>query len=203
MVRNLENLCRGAAAALSAWIEETDSRFLRFGRFVTGELKPFPGRGWAAARIVVAGVITVILSETLRVPFPAFSAYLIFFIANDDGVRSAKLGIAALLGATVALAVSMGVTICFMDTPWFRVPVTLFFATGAIWLSRTLVMAVMGRLLAVIFVLYLSLADTIYDPEVLTKTTLWLWSVVALPVGITVLVNFIFADLADTSVKKP
>jgi hypothetical protein len=187
------------SSGLAAAMEDALFQARQFGHFIADELRPFPGRDWAAIRLVTAAVITVIVSETLRIPFPAFSAYLIFFVASDDGVSSIKLGVAAMLGVTVALAASMVMSICFMDVPWFRLPVTLCLIAGAIWLSRTLVLAVMGRLLAVILALYLSLADSIFEPETLTESTLWLWSVAGVAIGITILVNLVFALVRPTA----
>ncbi len=173
------------------------SELLDFCRFIWEELKPFPGRGHAVVRLVIGAVAAVLISETLRIPNPAFSAYLIFFIANEDGVSSVKLGLLAMVGLTVALVVAMGVSICFMDAPWFRLPGTLLLIAGAIWLSRTLVLAVMGRLMAVILALYLSLADTIFDPESLTESTLWLWSIVGVAVGVSALVSVLLEPRPD------
>jgi uncharacterized membrane protein YccC len=171
--------------------DELLSKARALGLFLSEELKPFPGRALSAARIVAAVTITMILSETLRVPFPDFSAYLVFFVANDDSARSLKLGFAAMVAVTLALATAIAIDICFMDAPWFRVPATLFLVGGAVWLSRVLAVGAIGRLLAVILALNLSLADTIFEPEMLTRTTLWLWSVSGLAIGVTVLVNLL------------
>lgn len=165
--------------------------------FLWEELRPFPGRGQALVRLVVAVVVTILISETLRIPNPAFSAYLVFFVANEDAITSVKLGLAALAGLTVSLVAAMAVTICFMDAPWFRLPVTFLLLAGAIWLSRALVLAVLGRMMAVVLALYLSLADTIFDAETLTRAILWLWSGVALAVGVTVLTNLLLEPRAD------
>ncbi len=161
------------------------------------ELKPFPGRGYAVARMVTSVVVAVIICETLRIPEPAFSAYLIFFVVNEDGVSSIKLGLLAMAGLTLALVAAVGVSICFMDAPWFRLPVTFLLIAGAVWLSRTLVLAVMGRMIAVIFVLYLSLADTIFDAEQLTEATLWLWSIVGVAVGVSALTSVVLEPRPD------
>jgi uncharacterized membrane protein YccC len=176
---------------------------MEFWRFLQDELSPFPGRSLAAVRIVIAVVATVILNETLRVPYISYSAYAVFFIANDDGYLSFKLGLMAMMGATVALAISSGVSICFMDAPWFRLPVMFILMAAALWLSRAAaqpVMVLVGRFMAIIFALYLSLADIIFDAEDLTESTLWLWSVVGVPVGLTVLVNLIFTKPPSASV---
>jgi hypothetical protein len=168
-----------------------------FCRFIWEELKPFPGRGHAAVRVVTAAVATVIVSETLRIPDPDFSAYLVFFIANEDGISSIKLGLAAIAGLTVALVAAIGVTICFMDAPWFRLPATFLLIAGTVWLSRTLTISTLGRIMAVILALYLSLADVTFDPETLTESTLWLWSVVGVAVGVTVVVNLLLEPRPD------
>jgi len=168
-----------------------------FCSFLWAELRPYPGRLGATARLVVGVVAAVIVSETLRVPEPDFSAYLIFFVANEDGVSSVKLGLLAMLGITIGLAAATCVSICFMDAPWFRVPVSLFLIGGAVWLSRTLVLAVMGRLLAVVLALYLSLADTIFNAETLTESTLWLWSVAGIAVGVSVVTSLILEPRPD------
>src|SRR5260221_6034933 len=143
---------------------ELFSDIREFCRFIWKELKPFPGRGHAVVRLVTAAVTAVIVSETLRVPNPAFSAYLIFFIANEDGVSSVKMGLAAMAGLTVALFAAMGVTICFMDAPWFRLPVTFLLIAGTVWLSRTLVMAGTGGFIAGLFVAYFSPGRVLFVP---------------------------------------
>jgi multidrug resistance protein MdtO len=168
-----------------------------FCSFLWAELRPYPGRASATVRLVVAVVTSVIVSETLRVPDPDFSAYLIFFVANEDGVSSIKAGLLAMVGITIGLAAGIWVSICFTDAPWFRLPVTLFLIGGSVWLSRTLVLAVMGRLLAVVLALYLSLADVIFDAETLTESVLWLWSVVGIAVGVSVLTSLIIEPRPD------
>ncbi|MEI9998892.1 MAG: FUSC family protein [Verrucomicrobiota bacterium] len=173
-----------------------------FVGFIAAELRPFPGRATATARLVVAVVAATIVTETLRVPDPDFSAYLIFFIANEDGVSSVKFGVLAMLGVTLALATALWVSICFTDAPWFRVPVTLLLIGGAIWLTRALVLGVVGRLLAVILALFLSLADVTFEPEALTESTLWLWSIAGVAVGISVLTSLLFEPRPDRLLRE-
>ena len=206
MSHQSESAWESAPGGPNASVEDRIDKVRLFWRFIAEELTPFPGRTLAATRIVIAVIATVIVGETLRIPFIAYSAYSVFFIANDDGRLSLKLGFIALMSATAALAIATIVSICFMDTPWFRLPATLLLMTAALWLSRASALPVfelIGRFMAIILALYLSLADTVFDPENLTESTLWLWSVVAVPVGITVLVSLIFSiPSASSSVKK-
>ena len=188
--------------SLSAARPDLFSEIWEFGRFIWEELKPFPGREHAVMRLVVATVVTLIISETLRIPNPAFSAYLVFFVANEDGISSIKLGLAAMAGLTVALIMATGVNICFMDAPWFRLPATFLLIAGAVWLSRTLVVAALGRMMAVILVLYLSLADVIFDAEALTESTLWLWSIVGVAIGISALTSTLLEPRPDLLLRE-
>src|SRR5277367_437626 len=105
-------------------------------------------------------------------------------------------------GLTVALVAAMWVNICFMDAPWFRLPATFLLIAGTVWLSRTLVLAVIGRMMAVLFALYLSLADTIFDPESLTEATLWLWSIVGVTVGVSALVSVLLEPRPDLLLRQ-
>src|SRR5277367_1727854 len=196
MARPNELLAPGLQPSLSA---ERDllSEVGEFCKFIWEELKPFPGREHAVVRLVVSAVAAVLISETLRIPFPAYSAYLLFFVVNEDGVSSIKLGLLAMAGLTIALVAAMWVNICFMDAPWFRLPATFLLIAGTVWLSRTLVLAVIGRMMAVIFALYLSLADTIFDPESLTEATLWMWSIVGVTVGVSALVSVLLQPRPD------
>src|SRR5271155_640397 len=120
MARPVDLFAPGLQPSFSADSPDLFSEIREFWNFIWEELKPFPGRGHAVVRLVTSVVAAVIISETLRVPEPAFSAYLIFFVANEDGVSSIKVGLLAMAGLTLALIAAMGVSICFMDAPWFR-----------------------------------------------------------------------------------
>jgi multidrug resistance protein MdtO len=202
MARPGELFAGALQPSLGAGSFDLFSELREFCKFIWEELKPFPGRGHAVVRLVVAVVAALIVSETLRIPQPDSTAYLIFFVVNEDGVNSIKLGLLAMVGLTVALGAAILVTICFMDAPWFRLPATFLLIAGTVWLSRTLVVAPIGRLMAVILVLYLSLADTTFDPETLTESTLWLWSIVAVAVGISIVTSLLLEPRPDLLLRE-
>ncbi len=197
MASSNEFLARRLSPALGSERPDFFAELGEFFHFLREEMRPFPGRGYAVARLVIGAVTATILCQTLRIPEPAFAPYLLFFVANEDGVSSVKVGLLAMIGVTISVAVSSWISICFMDAPWFRVPVTLLLIGGAVWLSRTLVLAVMGRLIAVVLALYLSLADTTFNPEQLTEATLWLWSIVGIAVGVSALVSVLLEPRPD------
>jgi multidrug resistance protein MdtO len=165
--------------------------------FLWEELKPFPGREHAVIRLTTSVVITVILSQVLRIPYPFISAYLVFYGANEDGVASIRLGFVSMAVTTATLVAAMGVTICFMDAPWFRLPATFLLMGSAIWLTRALTQPILGRLMGIILALYLSIADVIYDPEILTENILWLWSVVGVSGVVAVVTSLVLEPRPD------
>ncbi len=193
MAQASEFLARGLTPALGTERSGPLSGLRDFFQFLREELRPYPGRGQTVLRLVLCAVLADILSQTLRVPFPSYSAYIVFFLANEDSASSIKIGLLAMIGITITVATAAWISICFMDAPWFRVPVTIALIGGAVWLSRTLV----GVLMAVILSLYLSLADTISDAEQLTEATLWLWPVVGIAVGVSTVMSVVLEPRPD------
>src|SRR5271154_4685006 len=89
----------------------------------------------------------------------------------------------------------MRIQACLLD--WFRLPATFILVAGAMWLTQALVLGVAGRLIAITLVFYLSLADSIFDPESLTESTLWLWSIIAVSSGVSVLTSTLLEPKPD------
>jgi hypothetical protein len=68
-----------------------------FFSFIWEELRPFPGRGLATARLVVAAVATTIICQTLRIPFPSIAAFLVFMVVTDTGASFLRIGLVGAL----------------------------------------------------------------------------------------------------------
>src|SRR5712671_3188298 len=68
------------------------------------ELTLTPDRWARMLRITALVTIVVVVSNALRVPELALSAYMIFFFSKSDVVATIRTGIAAVVGLTVLLA---------------------------------------------------------------------------------------------------
>ena len=115
-------------AALQIWMD-------RFWQ----DLQPTPGRLGITLRIVLATVLAVILVMTLRVPIGAFALYFIFLVARESPAISLRSGVAALVSASLAVAVQLAVVIVTDNDPIARVlsVALIAFIAGMIMTSTT------------------------------------------------------------------
>ena len=110
MARTNELVAPGLQPSLDARCVRSFFRAAGILRFHPGRIKAVPG---ARARRCSAGCRRgrVAHREPRRFAFPepdSYSAYLIFFMVNEDGVNSIKLGLLAMVGLTVALGIARG-----------------------------------------------------------------------------------------------
>src|SRR5262249_48395795 len=88
--------------------------------FLGRELAPFPGRGVATCRIVVACVVVLVLCMTLRVPEAHLAVWVVFKIALEESGETLLTGVIALIAITVAIVLSLVLLFVAMDQPWLR-----------------------------------------------------------------------------------
>ena len=153
------------------------------------ELGPSPGRDAMTLRLVVAVVAVVVVSMTLQTPLTAFSAYMVFFVTKENRVVTTITGIALTLGATVAVAASVLLSIVTYDAPHLRIPFMAATLCGAMFLSRITVIGPLFFAVGFVLALTQSMTDAAPDAEHLVRGFLWLWVIVVFPMPITVVVN--------------
>ena len=177
-----------------------------FLAFLAQELAPREGRGLAVARIAAACTITVAIAMVFRIPLAAYMAYMVFLTSKDDTCRD-----------------------CDDGRGWHarRDPCRHFHAgSRADLLGRSgnplarngpddlLGNVQRSHLCAWTHFLPRRLLDRddavgrrqVPNPEVFTRTTLWLWVVVVVPAFTTILINLLFgpqgAAVAERGVRK-
>src|SRR6516165_9422906 len=97
--------------ALSATSTTLPSRVL-VGRgslldFLRKELAPYPGRGIATCRIVIACVGVLVLCMSLRVPDAHLAVWVVFKIALEESGETLLAGVAALVTLTIAIGLAL------------------------------------------------------------------------------------------------
>ena len=170
-------------AGLQIWID-------RFWQ----DLQPTPGRLGITLRIVLATVLAVILVMTLRVPAGAFALYLIFIVPRESPAISLRSGVAALLAASLAVAVQLAFVIVTDNDPIARVLsiALISFIAGMIITSTTL--PSIGVILGFIFCSAIANWELHRPAEILVKGSLWLVSCCALGIGSAVLAEYAFGS---------
>jgi multidrug resistance protein MdtO len=170
--------------------------------FLSQELAPNEGRGLAVARIAAGCTITVAIAMLFRIPLAAYMAYMVFLISKDDIAGTARMAIAGTIAITVAVIVSLGLAQISLGDPAIRLPAMALVTFLAMFSVRTFALGPISFLAGFIVVTMQSVVDQVPNPEVFTRTTLWLWVVVVVPVAATVLINLLFGPAASAVAER-
>jgi multidrug resistance protein MdtO len=177
-----------------------------FLAFLAQELAPREGRGLAVARIVAACTITVAIAMVFRIPLAAYMAYMVFLTSKDDSAGTVTMAVGGTLAITLAVILTLGLAHFALGDPAIRLPAMALMTFLAMFCVRTFALGPIAFLAGFVIVTMQSVVDDVPNPEVFTRTTLWLWVVVVVPVVTTVLINLLFGPLAsavaDRGVRK-
>jgi multidrug resistance protein MdtO len=168
-----------------------------FLAFLAQELAPREGRGLAATRIAAACTITVAISMVFRIPLAAYMAYMVFLISKDDIAGTARMAVAGSLAITLAVMFSLGLAQISLGDPAIRLPAMALVTFLAMFSVRTFALGPISFLAGFVVVTMQSVVDQVPNPEVFTRTTLWLWVVVVVPVALTMSINLLFGPVAS------
>jgi multidrug resistance protein MdtO len=174
--------------------------------FLAQELAPREGRGLAAARIAAACTITVAIAMLFRIPLAAYMAYMVFLTSKDDSAATVRMAVAGGVAITLAIIFSLGLAQISFGDPAIRLPAMALTTFLAMFSVRTFALGPISFLAGFIVVTMQSIVDDVPNPEVFTRTTLWLWVVVVVPAFLTTVTNLLFGPLgaavAERGVRK-
>jgi multidrug resistance protein MdtO len=177
-----------------------------FFAFLAQELAPREGRGLAVARIAAACTITVAIAMVFRIPLAAYMAYMVFLTSKDDRAATLTMAVAGTLAVTFAVIFTLGLAQISLGDPAIRLPAMALMTFLAMFSVRTFALGPVSFLVGFLIVTMQSVVDTVPNPEVFTRTTLWLWVVVVVPAFTTMVINLLFgprgAAVAESGVRK-
>jgi multidrug resistance protein MdtO len=174
--------------------------------FLADELAPREGRGLAVARIAAACTITVTIAMVFRIPLAAYMAYMVFLISKDDIAGTVTTAVGGALAITLAVIFTLGLAQISLGDPAVRLPAMALMVFLAMFSVRTFALGPIAFLAGFVVVTMQSVVDDVPNLEIFTRTTLWLWVVVVVPVLITILINLLFgpqgAAVAERGLRK-
>ena len=169
-----------------------------FMAFLAQELAPREGRGAAVARIAAATTLTVAIAMVFRIPEPAYMAYLVFLTSQADRAATVTMAVGGSLAITLAVVFTLGLSLVDLGDPAIRLPAMALTTFLAMLSVRTFALGPVSFLAGFLVVTIQTIIDDVPNTEVFTRTTLWLWVVVVVPVVITVLIDLLFGPGAST-----
>jgi len=170
--------------------------------FLSQELAPREGRGVAVAHIAAATTLTVAIAMVFRIPLAAYMAYLVFLVSKDDRSGTVTTAVGGVLAVTLAVIFTLGLSLMDLGEPAIRLPAMALITFLAMLSARTFALGPISFLAGFILVTVQSVIDEVPDTEAFTRTVLWLWVVVIVPVLITVLINLLFGSTPSTIAQR-
>jgi multidrug resistance protein MdtO len=168
----------------------------RRGGFLAGLLRllaPSPGRLHFAVRLALICALTTLVAEVYQTPDPALTTYVAFFVNKPDRVESLLLAIVMTILITVIIALIVLMAILVIDAPVWRVALMSAFSVGFLFIAFASKLRPLGGTIMLIVGYALDLLGTLHFGEIATRALLYAWLFVAMPAGVSFVVNLVLA----------
>jgi multidrug resistance protein MdtO len=185
-------------------LESARERFFDIVRL----LAPQPGRLEMAIRLAVICAITVLVVEIYQTPDPALTVYIVFFLNRGDRTMSLILDFALLALITLIIGFILLVAMIVINDPMWRVISMTVISIGLLFVASASKLRPLGGTIALVVGYALDLLGTtpLGIGEVATRSLLYAWLFVAIPAGISMIVNFLLAPpprrLAERAIAR-
>ncbi|MGH8159901.1 MAG: FUSC family protein [Rhodanobacter sp.] len=148
----------------------------------------------SVARITTGTVIAVTVAMVFQMPLPAYVAYIIFLLSQEDTASTLISSVGGLVAATLAVALSLLFYVFDASEPALRIPLLALSTFLGSFLSRTSTLGPIAFLSGFVLVLSQTLVDDMPSTEALTHFVLWLWVVVVTPVLTVIVLNLLTGE---------
>jgi multidrug resistance protein MdtO len=156
-------------------------------------LAPNPERLEFATRLALICALTTLVMEIYQTPYPALAAYLPFFYNRPERTVSLILSVAFTLVIAVVIALVFLVANVVVDDPMWRVIAIAVVSFGLLFLGSASKLKPIAGPAALIVGYALAQLGTIRTGELATRALLYLELAVAIPAGVSLLVNLLLA----------
>ena len=156
-------------------------------------LMPFPGRLEFAIRLALICALTTLVVEIYQTPEPALTVYLVFFLNKPDRGTSLILSLAMLALFSLIVSSVILVAIIVIDQPVWRVASMAAISLGLLFLASASKLRPIGGTVALIVAFALDELGTVHGGEIATRALLYVWLFVAIPAGVSIVVNLLLA----------
>src|ERR1700683_132092 len=158
-------------------------------------MAPRPGRLELATRLAVICALTVLVVEIYQTPDAALTVYVAFFFNRGDRAVSVILSVVLVALITVIVGFIVLVAMIVINDPMWRVISMTAISIAILFIASASKLRPLGGTIALIVAYALDLLGTIplAIGEVATRSLLYAWLFVAIPAGISMIVNLLVA----------
>jgi multidrug resistance protein MdtO len=156
-------------------------------------LAPDPERLEFTTRLALICTLTTLVAEIYQTPDPALTAYVAFFLNRPERTTSLILSVVLTLVITVLIALTFLVAKLVADDAMWRVISIGVISFVLLFLVSASRLQPIAGTLALIVGYALDLLGTIQTGELATRALLYAWLFVAIPAGVSLLVNLLLA----------
>jgi multidrug resistance protein MdtO len=148
-----------------------------------------------ATRLAVTCALTVLVVEIYQTPDQALSVYLVFFLNRDDRAVSIIINFLLVALVTVIIGFVLLVAMAVVNDPMWRVVSMTAISIAILFVASASKLSPLGGTIALIVGYGLDLLGTtpLGIGEVATRSLLYAWLFVAIPAGVSIIVNLLFA----------
>lgn len=170
----------------------------RLWRFLVDQMQPYPGRLNLMLRTVLGCALVIITSMTLQVPFLALSLIVVFYVTQTNVVMTRLIGILFLVGATLAIGVSILLLKYTYGFPLLRIlgASILFFCS--VYLMRVTRIGVVFFVVGIVVIYAQTFVDLTDQAEVVLRLVLWVWVAVSYAIALTLVLNTLLIPAEPT-----
>jgi multidrug resistance protein MdtO len=172
-------------------LEGMRERFFAIARLMA----PQPGRFELATRLAVICALTVLVVEIYQTPDQALSVYLVFFVNRTDRMVSLVINFLLVALVTVLIGFVLLVAMVVINDAMSRVISMTALSIAILFVASASKLRPLGSSIALIVAYALDLLGTIPlgIGEVATRSLLYAWLFVAIPPGVSMIVNLLIA----------
>lgn len=164
-----------------------------FGEGFLRLLGPRPGRVEFATRLALICALTTLVVEIYQTPDPALTVYLVFFVNKPDRMESIVLSVVLAVLMTVIIGLTILMSIAVIDAPFWRVALMTALSLGFLFAAFASKLRPLAGTIMLIVGYALDLLGTAHLGEIATRGLLYAWLFVAIPAGVSVIVNLAIA----------
>ena len=146
-----------------------------------------------ALRLAVICTLVTLTTIYYATPEPALVAYLAFFINRDDRASSDRLALGIVVIATLMIGLVFLLMQLLVEHPLGRIAAMAVLSLLLLFLTSASKLKAVGGILTLVLAFALDLMGESPLTELLTRGLLYAWLFVAIPAGVSFLVNRVLA----------